>query len=53
MYATKRDKILDEMIRLKKEYFDSKEDDRSVTNGNDIFKYAKTQDPLPKMPQSL
>ena len=50
-YAKKRDKILDEMIRLKKEYFDSNEDDFLVRSGNEIFKYAKTQDPLPKIPQ--
>jgi len=50
-YATKRDKILDEIIRLKKEYFDSNEDDFLLRQGSEIFKYAKTQDPLPKIPQ--
>lgn len=50
-YAKKRDKILDEMIRLKKEYFESTEDDFLVRDVNEIFKYAKTQDPLPEIPQ--
>ena len=51
-YAKKRDKILDEMIRLRKEYFDCNEGIFLTRNGNEMFKYAKTQDPLPKIPQN-
>ena len=51
LYAKKRDKILDEMLRLKKEYLDCKESVLLVRSANEVLKYGQLQDPLPKIPQ--
>ncbi len=50
-YAKKRNKLIDKMIRLKKEYFDCMEDDCLVRSANEVLKYGQTQEPLPEIPQ--
>lgn len=57
-YAKKRDKILDQIIKLREEYDDcfpknKKGEPRlfKSRNGNEILKYARTQDPQPSIPQ--
>ena len=48
----KRDKILDEIIQLRKEYFaSSKIEGVLVRKASEIMKYAQTQDLLPEIPQ--
>lgn len=51
LYAKKRDKILDEMLRLKKEYLDCKEGGILVRSANEVLKYGQLQDPLPTIPR--
>jgi hypothetical protein len=50
-YAKKRDKLIDEIIRLKKEYFDCMEDEVLVRSANEVLKYGQTQEPRPEIPQ--
>ena len=50
-YAKKRAEILDEMLRLKKEYLDCKESVLLVRSANEVLKYGQLQDPLPKIPR--
>lgn len=56
-YAKKRNKKLDQIIKLREEYNSSfpreKEGPRlfRMRTANEILKYARTQDPLPKIPR--
>lgn len=56
-YAKKRDKKLNQIIKLREEYNScfprEKEEPRlfRIRTANEILKYARTQDPLPKIPR--
>jgi len=56
-YSKKRNKKLDKIIKLRKEYNSCFPRDKGepspfrMRGANEIFKYAKTQDPQPSIPQ--